>query len=209
MAVLGHRAWKERALARAMEIAPLIWRLRAEGRTLAEIATELNWRNVPTPQGRRWYSGGILRLLRRTESEFPALAASVAARPCHRVAHARARAERIIPLVWRIALTAKSMSDVAEELNRLGIPTPRGRQWCREKVRNVLARGRAALKRRVQAAAAKIAEPRRTSPRSWAIKAAPIVWRLKSMDFPVGRLRPSFNDETSRPPEAAVGTTTE
>ena len=109
-AVLGHRACKERALARAMEIAPLIWRLRAEGRTLAEIATELNWRNVPTPQGRRWYSGGILRLLRRTESEFPALAASAAARPNHRVARARERVERIIPLVWRIALTAKSLS---------------------------------------------------------------------------------------------------
>ena len=43
MALLGHRAWKERALARAMEIAPIIWKLRAEGKTLAETATELNW----------------------------------------------------------------------------------------------------------------------------------------------------------------------
>jgi len=179
MALLGHRAWKERALARAMEIAPLIWKLRAEGRTLAEIATELNWRNVPTPQGRRWYSSGILRLLRKTESEFPTLAASAAARPNYRVARAREHAERIIPLVWRIALTAKSLREVAKELNRLGVPTPRGRQWCREKVRNVLARGRAVLKRRVQATAAEIAEPRRTNDKSWAIAAAPIVWRLK------------------------------
>jgi DNA invertase Pin-like site-specific DNA recombinase len=179
MARLGHRAWKERALARAMEIAPLVWKLRAAGRTLAEIATELNWRNVPTPQGRRWYSSGILRLLRKTESEFPTLAASAAARPNHRVARARERAERIIPLVWQIALTAKSLREVAKELNRLGVPTPRGRKWCREKVRNVLARGRAVLKRRVQAAAAEIAEPRRTNDKSWAIAAAPIVWRLK------------------------------
>jgi hypothetical protein len=179
MARLGHRAWKERALARAMEIAPLIWKLRAEGRTLAEIATELNWRNVPTPQGRKRYSSGILTLLRKTESEFPALAAAAAARPNHRVANARARAERIIPLVWQIVLTAKSLREVAKELNRLSIPTPRGRQWCREKVRNVLVRGRAALNRRVQAAAAKIAEPRPANPKLWAIEAAPIVWRLK------------------------------
>jgi hypothetical protein len=117
--------------------------------------------------------------LRKTESEFPTLAASAAARPNHRVARARERAERIIPLVWQIALTAKSLREVAKELNRLGVPTPRGRKWCREKVRNVLARGRAVLKRRVQAAAAEIAEPRRTNDKSWAIAAAPIVWRLK------------------------------
>ena len=53
MARLGHRAWRKRMMARAMEIAPLAWRLRAEGRSLAD-PTELNWRNLPTPQGRRW-----------------------------------------------------------------------------------------------------------------------------------------------------------
>ena len=179
MAILGHRARKERAKARAMEIAPLVWKLRAAGRTLEEIATELNWRNVPTPQGRRWWSSGIRRLLLKTESEFPTLAAAAAAWPNYRFAHAQARAERIIPLVWRIALTAKSLREVANELNRLAVPTTRGRKWCREKVRNVLARGRAALKRRVQAAAAKIAERRRANDKSWAIAAAPIIWQLK------------------------------
>jgi len=179
MALLAHRAWSARAKTRAMEIAPLVWRLRAEGKTLAEIATELNWQNVPTPQGRKWYSGGILRLLRRTESQFPAFAASVAERPCHCVVRARARAERIAPLVWQILLTGKSLSEVAEEMNHLRIPTPRGRQWCMEKVRNVLARGRAALEQLIGAAAAEIAERRHALSSSWATEAAPIVWRLK------------------------------
>ena len=179
MAILGHRARKERAKARALEIAPLIWKLRADGKTLAEIATELNWQNVPTPQGRRWYSSGILRLLRKTESEFSALAASVAARPCHRVVRARQRAERLVPLVWQFLLAGKSLSEVAEEMNRLCIPTARGRKWCKEKVRNVLARGRALLEERIDAAAAEVEGRRRTLGSSWVTEAAPIIWRLK------------------------------
>ncbi len=179
MSLLGRRVWRERTKERSMEIAPLAWTLRAEGQTLAEIATELNWRNVPTPQGRRWHSGGILRLLQRTESEFLTLADSVAARPCHRVIRARARAERIVPLVWQILLTGKSLSEVAEELNRLGVPTPRGREWCKEKVRNVLARGQATLEQLIEAATAEIVGRRRALGSSWATEAAPIVWRLK------------------------------
>ena len=179
MARLGQRAWRARTMARAMEIAPLAWRLRAEGRSLAEIATELNWRNLPTPQGRRWRQNGVQRMLRRTESEFPALATTAAAKPGRRVTRAQERAEAIVSLVWRIALTAKSLQAVAQELNRLGVPTTRGRKWGREGVRNALVRGRAALKRRVQAAAAEMARPRPTNETSWAFHAAPLVWRLK------------------------------
>ena len=179
MARLGQRAWRARTMARAMEIAPLAWRLRAEGRSLAEIATELNWRNLPTPQGRRWRQTGVQRMLRRTESEFPALAATAAAKPDRRVTRAQERAEAIVSLVWRIALTAKSLQAVAQELNRLGVPTTRGRKWGREGVRNALVRGRAALKRRVQAAAAEVARPRPANETSWAFHAAPLVWRLK------------------------------
>ena len=179
MARLAHRAWRARTMARAMEIAPLVWRLRADGGSLAEIATELNWRNLPTPQGRRWRGNGVQRILRRTESEFSALAATAAAKPDRRATRARERAERIVPMVWRIALTAKSLQAVAQELNRLGVPTPRGRKWGREGVRNVLVRGRAALKRRVQAAAAEMARPCAANERSWAFHAAPLVWRLK------------------------------
>jgi len=178
MAVLGHQARRAGGNERAMKIAPLIWTLRGEGRTLAEIATELNWRNVPTHLGRRWHSGGIHRLLRKTESEFAAIAASVAARPDHRVRRAKTRAEGVIPQVWQILLSGKSLHDAADEMNRLGISTPRGRQWCREKVRNVLVRGRAVLDRRFEAAAAEMAAHREV-PRSWAIEAAPIVWALR------------------------------
>lgn len=122
MARLAHRVWSARARARAMEIAPLIWKLSAEGKSLAEIATELNWRNVPTPQGRRWHQTGIQRILRRTESAFPALAAAAAAKPDRRRVRAQERAERIVSLVWRIALTAKSLHAVAKEMKRLGVP---------------------------------------------------------------------------------------
>jgi DNA invertase Pin-like site-specific DNA recombinase len=178
MALLGHRARSEGGNVRAMKIAPLIWKLRGDGKTLAEIATELNWENIPTPLGRRWHSGGILRLLRKTEWAFAAIAASVAARPNHRIVRATARAEQIIPLVWQIVLSGKSLNEVAKELNHLGIPTARGRKWCRNKVRNTLVRGRAALDERCEAAAAEMAAHREV-PRLWTIEAAPVVWRLK------------------------------
>jgi hypothetical protein len=179
MSLLGRRVWSERAKARSMEIAPLVWKMRAGGKTLAEIASELNWQNVPTPQGRRWHSPAVLRLLRRTESDFAALADAVAARPSHRAVRARERAERVAPLVWQIRLTGKSLPEVAEELNRLGVATPRGRRWCKEKVRNVLSRARAVLAPEYEAAAAAIIERRRALSISWAIRAAPFVCPLK------------------------------
>ena len=88
MAVLGHRAWKERALARAMEIAPLIWRLRARGENpcrdrdrieLAECAnaarSQVVFRRNPEAlaQNRKRVSGA--RRLRRSQTLWPV-------RPC-------------------------------------------------------------------------------------------------------------------------------
>jgi DNA invertase Pin-like site-specific DNA recombinase len=177
MARLAHVEWRAQAKARSMVVAPIVWKLRAEGKSLKAIATELNWQNAPTPQGRKWHSPGILRILHRTAEEFPAIAAAVAARPNHRVLRAKERAERIAPLVWELRMTGKSLRAVADELNRRGVPTCRGRKWCREKLRNVLSRARDLPGS--EAAAETIIERRRMHDTAWAWEAAPTVWSLR------------------------------
>jgi len=57
MGIIGRREWSALAKARAMDVAPFTWELRASGETLSAIAATINWRNVSTPQGRKWYSG--------------------------------------------------------------------------------------------------------------------------------------------------------
>jgi hypothetical protein len=76
-------------------------------------------------------------------------------------------------------LAGKSQRGVADELNRLGVPTPRGCQWCPTKIQRVLARSRESLERRLTNGIARIANPEEVRRDSWAFEAAPIVWRLR------------------------------
>jgi len=50
----------------AVELAPEIWRLRASGCSLRDIADALNRRGIRSAQGHQWGPAQILRLLRRT-----------------------------------------------------------------------------------------------------------------------------------------------
>jgi DNA invertase Pin-like site-specific DNA recombinase len=145
IAKLAQKEWQAQTRERDLAVAPTMWRLRAEGKSLEAIATELNWHNIPSAQGRSWHTSSVRRTLIRTKNDFRALARAVAARPSCRAANAQRRAERLAPLVWQLRLEGMSWPEVAHELNRRGIPTTRGRKWCREKLRNVLGRGRGAL----------------------------------------------------------------
>jgi DNA invertase Pin-like site-specific DNA recombinase len=177
MSLLGRAETRALAKARSMVVAPIVWKLRADGKSSKAIAAELNWLNAPTPQGRKWHSTGVLRVLQRTAAEFPALAAAAAARPDHRVQQAKERAERIAPLVWELRMTGKSLPEVADELNRRGVRTCRGRKWRREKVRTALIRARDIPG--AEAAAATAIERRRVLGVVWAWEAAPTVWSLR------------------------------
>jgi hypothetical protein len=46
-------------------VKPLILNLRQQGYSLAEIARDLNGRNLPTARGRRWYPGTVRNILKR------------------------------------------------------------------------------------------------------------------------------------------------
>jgi DNA invertase Pin-like site-specific DNA recombinase len=179
IAKLAQTEWQARTRERDLLIAPTLWRLRAEGRSLEAIATELNWLNIPSPQGRSWHISSVRRILIRTKSVFRSLARGFAAGPSCRTTNARLRAEKLVPLVWQLSLEGLSLPEIANELNRRGIPTTRGRKWCREKVRSVLKRGRGALGVSVKEQLALNRESRRRRSLAWAIRAAPLVCGLR------------------------------
>lgn len=59
---------KERADARAQKLAGLLLPMKAAGKTLREMATELNTAGVPTARGGEWQSSQVMRVLRRLEA---------------------------------------------------------------------------------------------------------------------------------------------
>src|SRR5260370_26145185 len=139
MARIGVRQRSALAKARAMELAPALWKLRAEGQTLAAIATALNWQNVPAPHGGRWYSSSVLALLQMTRQEFATLAEATAARSSRRMNGAIERAAHFAPILRDLKTNGQSLGAVAREMNLRRVPTARGRIWRARTVRNVLA----------------------------------------------------------------------
>lgn len=64
--VLAVRAHQEKTRAFHATVAPLILELRAQGRSLAAIAAELNQRRVPTARGGLWYATTVRNILLAT-----------------------------------------------------------------------------------------------------------------------------------------------
>jgi DNA invertase Pin-like site-specific DNA recombinase len=178
MARLGQKEWALRTKERDMEVASLLWQLRGAGMSSKDIAKELNWRNVPSPQARRWHSPCVLRVLQRTTNDFPEEAAAIAARPHHNVRRALKNAQALAPLIWRIRITGKTFTQVADELNRRKILTTRGRKWTAGTVRNLLLLGRRFVTPSGELAKGIVKERKRLLNAQWASKAAPRVWRL-------------------------------
>ena len=67
-APLAHQAHKEKADRFRETVAPLIVQLRQQGMSLANIAAELNARNIPTARGRNWYPTTVRNVLQKVES---------------------------------------------------------------------------------------------------------------------------------------------
>lgn len=60
-------AFRKAAEARAIELIPLIARLKGEGKSARAIARELHERRVPTPKGGAWHAQSVLRVLKRAQ----------------------------------------------------------------------------------------------------------------------------------------------
>ena len=130
---------------RTRELAPLLWELRSQGMTIAEIAAELTRCGTPTRRTGRWHAKTVSEILRRTEPAFRALAetavAALARRPKRSASRDRARdcALTVTPLVWSLRAAGMSTRAIAEELNRRGVRAARTR-WGSAMVARVLRR---------------------------------------------------------------------
>jgi len=126
---LGPSGRKRRAEARTQALAPMIWRLRALGMSTREIAGELNRQAVQPPR-KCWHGSAVAKMLAQTAAEFGGVAA-MQPPPFARsqIVRRRARAAVIAPLMWDLLAEGKSKLEVAAELNRRGVPSPRNRRW--------------------------------------------------------------------------------
>ena len=96
-----------------------------------------------------------------------------------RTAKSRAPARDLAPILWQMVAEGHSKQQIADELNRRGIPAPRRKGWCLATVGLLLKwtkdefAGSADVKQALKLGPASLRKPRRL------MDAAPLVWELK------------------------------
>ena len=122
--------YARRLKARIEELAPCDWALRSEGNSFRQIAAKLNRQGLSSPCDHQWNASGVGRVLKLTGHEFPDVAQSFVPKKFDsQSVLARARAKKLAPIVWRLVAEGRSYEAIADELNRLNVPTARNRKW--------------------------------------------------------------------------------
>jgi DNA invertase Pin-like site-specific DNA recombinase len=128
-----------RSEARAQDLAPLVWKAIAEGKSLSVIADEFNESGIAPPQRGPWAKNSIWRITRQTAAVF-------GQRPPagKRIGTAqnkvRKRVDEIGPLLSTWRLEGKTYREIAAELRRRGLESPWGRDWGPASIRRYLMR---------------------------------------------------------------------
>jgi hypothetical protein len=165
--------------ARAMDLAPIVWDLRAKGRTQAEIAEELNRQRIETPQKTIWRNDGVVRILRLTASHFPSFEQASKGHPRPQSRRAQERAEALAPLVWEWTRRGMSLTSIAEKMNQGTVATPRAAKWSHTTVLTILRRTAATYGSIAEAK--DVASPGRRSMHAGqrAFDLAPLLWKMR------------------------------
>ena len=137
----SNRVRQARADARARDLAPIVWRLIAEGRSYREIANELNIRRIPSPNRRGWYANAIFRIVQSTADEFGTSPEAKSARSAGpRAMKVMLRNREVGPLLLRLRADGASLAAMAVELDERRIKPPRGEQWSQVSIWRYLKR---------------------------------------------------------------------
>jgi DNA invertase Pin-like site-specific DNA recombinase len=189
--------------ARAMDLAPIVWDLRAQGRTQAEIAEELGRQKIETPQKAQWCASGVLRILRLTASQFPSFEQASKAHPRPQSRRAQRQAEALAPLAWELTRHGMSLTSIAEDLNRRGVATPRNAEWRNATVLNILRR--TAATHGSIAEAKDVASPSRRSLHAdqRAFDLAPLLWKLRGRGKSLAAMASELDRRRFRAPRGA------
>jgi DNA invertase Pin-like site-specific DNA recombinase len=134
------RARTGRTNARARDLAPIIWKLKADGMSYLEIVEELNSRGIPTAKRLGWYVTAVKRIIRATAAEFgsspEAKAGSLGSRRLKVMQHDR----DLGPLLAQFRTQGMTVAAMASELHRRGVKAPRAKRWGETTLRRYLKR---------------------------------------------------------------------
>ena len=126
-----------RSEARARDLAPLVWKAIAEGKSMSVIADEFNESGVAPPQRAPWTKNSIWRIARRTAAVFGQRLPEG-----KRIGTAqnkvRKRVGEIGPLLLTWRLEGKTYREIAAEFGRRGVELPWGRDWGPASIRRYL-----------------------------------------------------------------------
>jgi DNA invertase Pin-like site-specific DNA recombinase len=128
-----------RSEARARDLAPLVWKAIAEGKSMSLIADEFNESGVTPPQRRPWTKTSIWRITRQTAAVF-GRGPPAGKRIGTAQNKVRKRVNEIGPLLMTWRQKGKTYREIAAELARQGVESPWGRGWGPASIRRYLIR---------------------------------------------------------------------
>jgi hypothetical protein len=135
------QARRARAEARRCDLAPIVWKSIAEGKSYRVIADEFNETGVVPAAQSKWTANAIWKIASLTAGEFGSSPEVMAAR---RVGVAqikvRRRVEEIGPLLLTWRSDAWTYQAIASELRRRGIESPWGGDWGQASIGRYLKR---------------------------------------------------------------------
>jgi DNA invertase Pin-like site-specific DNA recombinase len=140
---------QERAEARRRDLAPLIWRSIAEGKSHRVIANEFNETGVSLVRNSKWKKHAIWRIAKLTAAEFGTDPEVTMTR---RIGVAQLKVRRLVEQIGPLLLSWRgegwTYEAIASELRRRGIQSPWGGGWGQASIGRYLkrARGVSALK---------------------------------------------------------------
>ncbi|MGA2795764.1 MAG: recombinase family protein, partial [Roseiarcus sp.] len=124
---------------RAFDLAPLLWKLRGRGKSLAAMAEQLRRRKIRAPCGGTWRASTVRRILLLTAPAYaPGDDIVTAVRLGRHPEERKRRAMEVAPVVWQLRADGKAITAIADELNLRKIRSPHGRPWRFNSIRNVL-----------------------------------------------------------------------
>ena len=130
---------KGRSEARARDLAPLVWKAVAEGKSMSVVAEEFNESGIAPPARAPWSKNSIWRIARQTVDEFGQRPATG-----KRLGTAQNKVRRCVceisPLLLAWWRDGKTYREIAAEFRRRGVSSPWGGDWGPASIRRYLMR---------------------------------------------------------------------
>ena len=138
-------ARRARAAARAADLAPLIRKGIAEGKSYAVIANEFNADGISPPRDAPWSKNSVLRTLSLADSELSLARAGVGRRNGVAQIKVARRVQEIGVLLLEWRSDRRSWTDIGRQLDRRGLRSPWGKPWGPSSLQRYFARAQSTV----------------------------------------------------------------